>query len=244
MAEQDRGRRVDAGEGGIGERHDPVRRAEHHRGERDRIDPEVEQRAPAQLGREQAEVAVLGEPLPVIGAHGGDLAQRALREQPPDLHDPRQEAGPHRLHEEQALGAGGGDQLLRLGGVHRERLLDQHRLARAQREQRVRVVHRVRRADVDGVDLRVGDERLVARVPVGHAEALAELLRGLLPPRADRHHGAGVGQLEIGGERPRDQSRPDDAPAQHARQVTATRAPRTPATRATARSRPCSCPTA
>ena len=105
-----------------------LRRAEHHRCERHRIDAEVEQGAAAELGREQP-VAVVTEELPVIGGDGDDAPERALREQLADLDDVGQEARPHRLHQEQSRGAGGRHQLLRLQGVHRERLLHEHRLA-------------------------------------------------------------------------------------------------------------------
>ena len=185
VAEQDRGLGVDAGERGVGDRLHAVRRAQHHRRERHRVDAEVEQRAAAELGREQPVRRVLREPLAVVGDDRDDLAQRAVGEQPPD---PRM-CGRKRAHiasiRKTPRGRGLGDQRLGLGGVHRERLLDQHALPASQRQQRVRVVHRMGRGDVDDVDLRVRDERLVGVVPVGHAEALAERLGGLLPARAD-----------------------------------------------------------
>src|SRR5579863_7326525 len=74
-------------------------------------------------------------------------------------------------------------------------------------------MHRVRRGDVDGVDVGILDEGLVAWVALGDAEALGEGVGGLLPPRADRDDPARVGALEIGGERRGDPPGPDQPPA-------------------------------
>jgi hypothetical protein len=112
VAEQDRGLGVDAGEGRVGQREHARRLAQHHRRERHGVDPEVEQRAAAQLGREQAVRAILGEPLGVVRVDRHDLAQRAIREQPLDLAHVRQKARPHRLHQEQPTLARLRDQLL------------------------------------------------------------------------------------------------------------------------------------
>jgi hypothetical protein len=99
-----------------------------------------------------------------------------------------------------------------LGSVHRERLLDQHVLARSQREDRVVVVHRVRRRNVDHVDVRIGDKRLVAGMRVRDAELVRETVRGSLAARPDCDVNAGVGQPEIGHERAGDPTRSEDSP--------------------------------
>ena len=65
----------------------------------------------------------------------------------------------------------------RLGLVDRERLLDQHVLARGDRQQRVVVVLRVRARHVDGLHVRVGDQRLVAAVRDRDVELGSEPLR-------------------------------------------------------------------
>jgi hypothetical protein len=80
-----------------------------------------------------------------------------------------------------------------LGGVHRERLLDQYVLAGPQREDRVVVVHRMRRCDVDHVNVRIGNERLVAGMPVRDAELVPETVRRSLAARPDRDGSAGIG---------------------------------------------------
>ena len=175
---------------------------------------------PPSSGANSRCLRVLLEPLAVVGDDVDDLAQRAVGQQPPDLAHVREEARPHRLHQEELALPRLGDELHRLGGVHRERLLAQHVLARAQGEQRVLVVHRVRRADVDGVDLRIRHERLVGVVAVGDAEALAERLGARRAARADRHRAPRLRLRELGRERRRDASRADDAPADHTQLLT------------------------
>ena len=59
---------------------------------------------------------------------------------------------------------GGVERRLRVLGPPRQRLLAQHVLAGLQRADRPRHVQRVRQRDVDRVDLRVGEQRLVAAV--------------------------------------------------------------------------------
>ncbi len=99
--------------------------------------------------------------LGVVGEDGADIAERAIREQLADPHHVRQVPGPHGLHGEQSpLGRDvahpGG-----LGGVQGEGLLDEHVLAGLEGEDRVLGVQRMRRRDVDDVDVGVGDELFV-----------------------------------------------------------------------------------
>ena len=112
----------------------------------------------------------------MVGHHGDDVAERALRQQPADLDDVRQEARPHRLHQKQPARPGGFDQLDGLAGVHRERLLDEDMLAGLQRQQAVFVVERVGSGDVDRVDIGILDERFVARVAALDAVPIGELI--------------------------------------------------------------------
>ena len=158
IAEQHGCLRVNAGERRVAHRHDPIRRAEDHRGKRHRIHAEVEQGATAQFGCEQAELGVLGKPLTVVRGHGNDVAEHAPREPVPDHDDVWQKPGPHRLHGEPPVLPRELNDLACLESVHRERLLDQHVLERPQREDRVVMVHRVRRCHVDHIDVRVGHE--------------------------------------------------------------------------------------
>ena len=139
------------------------RRAEHHEHPRHRVDPEVEQGAAAELGGVEPVRRIRRE---VHAQIGGDRRTSPSAPSAIELADAqrvREEAGPHRLHAEHAGGTGGRHDGRRLGGVHRERLLHEHVLARSDRGEGVLGVQRVRGGDVDGVDVRVLDERLVAR---------------------------------------------------------------------------------
>jgi hypothetical protein len=108
------------------------------------------------------------------------------------------------------------DDLAALGGVHRERLLDQHVLAGPQRENRVVVVHRVRRRHVDHLDIRIGHQQLITGMPVRDTELVRETVRRSLAARPDRDGNAGIGQPEIGHECARDPARSEDSPPHRA----------------------------
>jgi hypothetical protein len=216
VAEQHGRLRVHAGERRVAHGPNPAWRAEDHRRERHRVDAEVKQRPAAKLRCEQPEIGIFGEPLAVIRGHGDDVAEYAPRQPVPDHGDMRQEPGPHRLHgEEPVLPRHTGD-LAGLRRVHRERLLDQHVLARQQREDRVVVVHRVRRRDVDHVDVRIGHKLLVAAVPARDAELIREAVRRFQAARPDRDGDAGIGQPQVGHERLRDPARSENSPSQRA----------------------------
>jgi hypothetical protein len=95
-----------------------------------------------------------------------------------------------------------------------ERLLAQHRLARFEAGNCVLLVERVRRRDVDRVDVGVGGERLVTRVAVRRAELLAERVGRLLRPRANRDQLGVVQNGQARRELLRDRARPQNAPTQ------------------------------
>ena len=214
ITEQHRGLAVHPGERQVDQRHDALRRAEDHRGERHRVDAQVQQGAPAQFGGEQPRRRVGGEPLAMVGTDRHDVAQDAVGQQPADLHHMGQEPGPHSLHEEQPLGPGGGHQVAGLGGVHGERLLYQHRFAGPQGQQRVGVVHRVGRGDVHHVDLGILDQRLVGIVTVGDVEGVGEVGCRVGPSGPDGHHPPRRGEGQVGGEGAGDPAGADDAPTQ------------------------------
>ncbi len=71
---------------------------------------------------------------------------------------------PHGFHQEQSVLSGESDHLLGFGGVERQCLLAQDRLAGLEGEPGVLQVHRVRAGDVDDVDGRIGHEVGVRRV--------------------------------------------------------------------------------
>ncbi len=86
----------------------------------------------------------------------------------------RVEAHPHRLHEKAALLGGEGGEVSRLVGGGGERLLHQDVLAGEQRPARQLGVRGDRRADVDDVDVLVGEQRVVVAVGPRHAELVGE----------------------------------------------------------------------
>ena len=126
---------------------------EHERAELHRIDAQVEQRTAAlfevevPVGRDHraapAEVRFHQERL-ANPSLAEDVSQRVVR---------RQEARPHRLHDEATRVGGSSDDLVGLHGVERERLLAEHVLARSQEEHRIGGVTGGGRRDVDGVDV-------------------------------------------------------------------------------------------
>ncbi len=146
----------------------------------------------------------------VDGDHG---AQRAAGEQFPDRHDVGQESGPHRLHREETTRASLVDDAARLGGVHREGLLDEDVLTVRQSEQRVLLMHRVRRCDVHGLDRRIGDQSLVRVVPTRDVERVREKIHRLLRARADGDDHPLVRQRQIAREGLCDATGPDHTPS-------------------------------
>lgn len=72
------------------------------------------------------------------------------------------------------------DDHLRLGGVDGKGLLAEHMLAGAQAGERVLFVHGVGRGHIDGVDLGVGGQRLIAGVAVADAKLITETVGALL----------------------------------------------------------------
>ena len=125
----------------------------------------------------------------------------------------RQETGPHRLHQEEAPLAGEQDQLASLRGVERKGLLAQHAFARFQAEPGIGVVARVRRGDVDDIDVGIMREINVARVMPASAKPLREVSGRLGRTGANRGQ-LGVRQhLQGRGEGRRDAPGTQDPPA-------------------------------
>src|SRR5690606_18158913 len=132
----------------------------------------------------------------------------------PDGDHVRQEARPHRLHDEDAALAGGGEDLPRLGGATGEGLLDEDVLAGLDRLERVRAVLAVRGGDVDGVDGVVRDEVGVPAVRAGDAVLTGEggRTRGVAGPDGDDLTAAQRGHLP--GEGAGDAAGAEDPPPQ------------------------------
>ncbi len=149
----------------------------------------------------------------MVGDERPQLAQRPGGQQLADPDHVRHPPGPHRLEHHELLRGREVDELLRLCGVQREGLLEQHVLARVQRENRVVVVVGMRRADVDHVDLRVRHQRLIARVSRRDAVRRREGVCGFLCAGSHRRHGV-PGQNQVGCHLGGDPPGAQDAPAQ------------------------------
>ena len=123
------------------------------------------------------------------------------------------EAGPHRLHQEQAAAAGRRDKVLGLPPVDCEGLLHEHGLAGLEGELGGGVVRGVRDGDVDDVEVAVGRQLLMAPVRPGRADAGGERVRPLRRAGGDGDEFARLGSdPQIGGEGGGDATGPDDAP--------------------------------
>jgi hypothetical protein len=170
-------------------------RAEDHRGQRDRVDPDIQQRAATQRGIEQAALRVEAGAKAKINldhAHFADCLGRQQLAQPNHV---RQKARPHRLHQKHAARPCGRDHRLGLASIDRERLLAQHRLAGFQAHERVIVMQRVRSRHIDRVDIGVTRQRRVAAMPARRAKSLAKRLGRLSRARPNRRQ---IGIVELG----------------------------------------------
>ena len=94
---------------------------------------------------------------------------------------------PHeRLGEHEAAALGGVERARDVVGVTRQRLLAEHVPAGLQRAQRPLDVERVRQRDVDRLDVRIGEQRLVGAVRTWNAERPRLSLGARAVARADR----------------------------------------------------------
>ena len=98
------------------------------------------------------------------------------------------------LHQHAPRRVGGGERRLGLGGAARVRLLHEHVLARLERVHRPLVVHPVRQADVDGLHVVVGEERLVRAVRALDAVlgGIGLRLRAVAAPNRDELDAVGL----------------------------------------------------
>ena len=181
--------------------------------ERHQVDPEI-QHGPAALGGiEEPIVRVVRAIHAEIGLQLAYLADRSVLDQLAGEDDRRLEAGPHRLHREDLVAPGGLDDVGRAGHRGGEGLLHQHRLAGVQRGDGDRVVLRVRRRDVERVDLVVAHDLRVRPVRAVDPVLVRERL-GPVERAAGHGHGPGAWRVrEVLHHAGGDPSRPDDAPA-------------------------------
>ncbi len=196
---------------------DALDRAEDERAQLHGVDPEVEQRAAAELA---GEVPVLGRDWtaePEICLDQERLADATLADEIHQRTVGRQEPAPDRLHQEQSPAPRLLCHARRLPGVERERLLAQDVLPGPEGVEGVRLVARVRSGDVDDVHVRIGRQRVVVAVPGRNGEAVAEGLGPFGRTRGHGDDGAPVDQLHCLGEARGDRPRADEAPADHRR---------------------------
>ncbi len=135
-----------------------------------------------------------------VGPDSGDVSERPRGGDVAHGKDVGVAPHPHGFHEEQALAARCCNELGGVGRVEGQRLLAEHGLAGVEAHQHVVTVHRVRRRDVDDVDVGVRDELLVAAVRAGHAVFVREALRGLQLPRPDSGEFSARRTAKVGGE--------------------------------------------
>ena len=189
--------------------------AEHQISERQRIDPHVQQR-PAPEARIEHPVrwwSIHDEAQ--IGVHLQGGAEPTGAKPVAHGQDHRMTGHPHRLHQEQSTLAGELDHLFGVGGVKGECLLAQHVLAGVEGQPRVLEVQRVRRGDVDDIDVRVVDQFGVRRVRARLRTAVRRG-EGTRTVEAARTHGRDARsrrRLEVLGETTSDLAGGQNAPA-------------------------------
>lgn len=93
-----------------------------------------------------------------------------------DTHHMGEKSRPHGFQRHKPPGPGNFCNLRGFSGVDVERFLYQQVLSGIQGEHRVGMMERVRGGDIDGVDVRVLDESLVAAMCRGNVEPLGECL--------------------------------------------------------------------
>ena len=150
------------------------------------IGAQVQQRPAREVGPHDAVVGV--EPLAHVGDDAAQVPEPALLDDLPHDVELGEEERPHRLHAEDPGVAGRVADGPGLGGVEPHGLLDEDVLARGDGEQRMGEVVVVRRRDVDDVDVRVGDERLVRAVRALHPPGGRGPLGGAPAARAHGRH--------------------------------------------------------
>ena len=182
--EDHRGLPVNTGFSHAGRCPDADRRPEDVEGERDGVDAQVQERSAAQRRVVEAVRRILGQILVVVRDHCPDLAQGTGPNQLTDADHVRKVAGPHGLKCDQSLRLGELHNLPGLPGVHGEGLFNQHVFAGVQGQQRILVVERVRRRNVDNIDVRVSHEVLVASMGRGDLKPGRELRRRCQGPGA------------------------------------------------------------
>ena len=110
-----------------------------HQAKRERVDPEVQERAAAGVEVPEPVVGVVGHGEREVGVNTADFADGAVVDALDRPEVRGVEAHPHRFHQEAVVGLRGGGHVVDLGDVEGDRLLDEHVFARF--EEQDGVVH-------------------------------------------------------------------------------------------------------
>src|SRR4051812_47924857 len=177
---------------------------------------DVHQRSALELGQ-PADVPRVGQVEAERRADVAQPARHAVAHEPLERLRLRVEAPHERLHQHAAGALGRVERRLDLRRAARQRLLAQHVLAGLERPDRPRHVQRVGQRVVDGIDLRVGQQRLV-----GAVHARDPVLGRVRPPagRLARGDGEELGvrrQARAVDDALGDTCGGEDAPADHGR---------------------------
>ncbi len=193
-------------------RRDRAERAQHERGEREGVDPEVEQGSTGRIRARQPFGSVGVQVLTVVGEDGGDNADETVLQRLLDHVVVGEEPAPHRFEQEEVSRLRQVDEVAGFARVTGEGLLDQNRLTRLEGEAGLSVMFGVRRRHVDDVDLRVGHQFFVGSVRRRGVELVGECLGAIEAAGADCDDLLSGTPPQRGGEVVGDPARRDDPP--------------------------------
>ena len=171
----------------IRQRRNPSRVPKHHRRQRHRVHPNIQQRAAAQRRVEQPTLRVdRPDAKPEVRRHHPHVADFSFRDAPPHIDHQREEPRPHRLHQKDALRPRRVDHAFRFSVVDRKRLLAEDRFPGVDAQERVLTVERMRRRYIDRIHVGIVHQRLVRRMATRRIELIGKLVGGFLRTRSDR----------------------------------------------------------
>ncbi|MNN11041.1 hypothetical protein D3C81_1239810 [compost metagenome] len=172
-------------------------RTQHHGRERNRVDAGIQQCPAAKFRIEQSPGRIPPRIEAEIGFHQSNFANPSGRQPFPHTVNDRQEPRPHRFHQEQLAFARIGNQLFKLRGIDRKRLLAKDRFPCPQRGHDVVLVVRMRCGYINGVHLRVSHQLLIASIRLGNPELLGKRLGFLQVSRPDGIRFAVTGGCQV-----------------------------------------------
>ena len=188
-------------------------RPEHHRRKGDDVDANVEQGTAAQSEVKKSAIGIDARAKTKVSADHQRLANGPSVEPLAHLHHNGQVAGPHGLHQKDAIGAGTGDDGFGLGCIDGKGLLAEHGLAGFETENRIVFVKGMGGGHVHRVDVGIGAEGLVRGVAVGGTVLVGKGVGALLIARTNGDQLPCGNGLEADGEFVGNAARAEDAPA-------------------------------